>query len=50
MISIMRAGTVPAFHIAGLADTYGLTFGGAEWLPDLIARYDLVPPPGAMTN
>src|SRR5262245_349071 len=34
--------------IAGIAESYGLRFGEAEWLPDLIARYDLVPlqPPG----
>ena len=30
-----------------LSDAYGLRFGAAEWLPDLIARYDLAPPPGA---
>jgi hypothetical protein len=30
-----------------LADRYGLQFGQPDWLPDLIARYDLTPPPGA---
>jgi quercetin dioxygenase-like cupin family protein len=30
--------------VAALADAYGLRFGEAPWLPDLIARYDLTPP------
>jgi hypothetical protein len=30
-----------------LADRYGLRFGRPDWLPDLIARYHLTPPPGA---
>jgi quercetin dioxygenase-like cupin family protein len=50
LTDLTAAGPPDPAAIAGLADTYGLTFGGAEWLPDLIARYDLVPPPGAMTN
>lgn len=29
-----------------LAQAYGLELGRPEWLPDLIARYDLTPPPG----
>lgn len=33
--------------IAALADTYGLEFADAEWLPELVARYDLTPPRGA---
>jgi hypothetical protein len=28
-----------------LATAYGLTFGDAAWLPDVIARYRLNPPP-----
>ena len=31
--------------VAALADAYGLQFGIAPWLPDVIARYDLTPPP-----
>lgn len=30
--------------MAALADSYGLQFGQAEWLPDVIARYGLNPP------
>ena len=29
-----------------LAAEHGLVFGGAPWLDDVIARYDLTPPPG----
>ncbi len=32
--------------IARIAESYGLEFGQAAWLPDVIARYDLNPPPG----
>jgi quercetin dioxygenase-like cupin family protein len=36
----------PAFDaVAPLAARYGLEFGDAEWLPDVIARYGLNPPP-----
>lgn len=31
---------------AGLAERYGLEFGAPDWLPDVIARYGLTPPPG----
>ena len=30
-----------------LAERYGLHFGQPEWLPRLISRYGLTPPPGA---
>jgi quercetin dioxygenase-like cupin family protein len=33
-------------QVQALADAYGLQFGIAPWLPDLVARYDLTPPPG----
>jgi quercetin dioxygenase-like cupin family protein len=29
-----------------LAERYGLQFGRPDWLPDLISRYNLTPPPG----
>ncbi len=32
--------------IAALAAEHGLVFGNAPWLEDIIARYDLTPPPG----
>jgi len=31
--------------MAALATSYGLEFSDAEWLPDIIARYGLNPPP-----
>jgi mannose-6-phosphate isomerase-like protein (cupin superfamily) len=34
-------------EVMALADRYGLQFGQPDWLPDLIARYHLTPPPGA---
>lgn len=33
--------------IAELGARYGLEFGRPEWLPDVISRYALTPPPGA---
>lgn len=30
-----------------IAARYGLEFGRPEWLPDIIRRYRLIPPPGA---
>ena len=33
-------------QVGALADAYGLEFGTAPWLPDLVARYDLTLPPG----
>jgi quercetin dioxygenase-like cupin family protein len=32
--------------IAELAGRYGLSFGQPEWLPDVISRFNLTPPPG----
>ena len=32
--------------IAELAGSYGLSFGQPEWLPDVISRFNLTPPPG----
>src|SRR5579859_708841 len=44
----MVAGGPPAGpDLAALADRYGLQFGQPDWLPELIARYGLTPPPGA---
>jgi quercetin dioxygenase-like cupin family protein len=43
----LTAAGPPAFEaITTLADAYGLQFDQAEWLPDLITRYNLTPPPG----
>jgi quercetin dioxygenase-like cupin family protein len=37
----------PAFDtLVALVASYGVEFGDAEWLPDVIGRYGLNPPPG----
>lgn len=46
LTDITAAGPPTPDAIAALADAYGLQFGEAPWLPDLIDRYDLTPPPG----
>jgi quercetin dioxygenase-like cupin family protein len=33
--------------VARLGERFGLPFAQPEWLPDVIARYGLTPPPGA---
>ena len=43
---LLTAGPPAADAVAGLAANYGLEFGSPDWLPDVIARYDLTPPPG----
>lgn len=39
------AGQFDFSEVAQLAQSYGLQFAEAEWLPDIIARYGLTPPP-----
>jgi quercetin dioxygenase-like cupin family protein len=43
---LVEAGPPPVDQIAALAANYGLEFGDPEWLPDVMARYGLNPPPG----
>jgi uncharacterized cupin superfamily protein len=46
VVDLAAAGP-PAFDdVAALAASYGLEFGRPAWLPDVIARYGLNPPPG----
>jgi quercetin dioxygenase-like cupin family protein len=40
------AGPPDFADVAALAARYELPFSRPEWLPDVIARYDLIPPPG----
>jgi hypothetical protein len=40
------AGPPDYADVAALAARYGLPFSRPDWLPDVIARYDLIPPPG----
>jgi quercetin dioxygenase-like cupin family protein len=42
---LVAAGPPPFDTMAALAANYGLEFGDAPWLPDVIARYQLNPPP-----
>jgi len=45
LADLIEAGP-PAFaDISALADDYGLQFGQPEWVPELISRYGLAPPP-----
>ncbi len=46
MGGLMSSGPPDPLEIAVLAEKYGLVFGGAPWIDDVIARYGLTPPPG----
>jgi mannose-6-phosphate isomerase-like protein (cupin superfamily) len=41
----VAAGSVQLDDLAAIAKGYGLQFAEPEWLPDVIARYGLTPPP-----
>jgi len=43
---MLADGPPPEDAMAALAAKYGLEFGRPAWLPDIIARYNLTPPPG----
>jgi len=45
LAEMVDAGPPDPAAIGALAESYGLAFGRPEWLPDLIARFDLTPPP-----
>jgi quercetin dioxygenase-like cupin family protein len=47
MADLTAAGPPQLPDVMALADRYGLQFGQPDWLPGLIARYGLTPPPGA---
>ena len=47
MADLTAAGPPQLPEITALAGRYGLQFGQPDWLPELIARYHLTPPPGA---
>jgi quercetin dioxygenase-like cupin family protein len=46
LADLAEAGPPAMEDIAALAANYGLQFGNPDWMPDLIKRYDLTPPPG----
>ena len=45
-VQLTDSGPPPAGAIAELSDRFGLPFSRPDWLADVIARYDLTPPPG----
>jgi quercetin dioxygenase-like cupin family protein len=45
--AVTAAGPPQLPEVMALADRYGLQFGQPDWLPELIGRYQLTPPPGA---
>lgn len=47
LVEMSDAGRPSREEIGRLAERYELPFAQPEWLPDVIARYDLTPPPGA---
>ena len=46
LTDLTEAGPPDMAAIGVLAQAYGLQFGEAAWLPDVIARYQLIPPFG----
>ena len=44
---LLRAGPPPPESVAEIAARYGLQFGEPDWLPAVISRYALSPPPQA---
>jgi len=46
LADLTAAGPPQLPDLIALADRYGLQFGQPEWLPGLITRYGLTPPPG----
>lgn len=47
LVEMSDAGRPSREEIGRLAERYELPFAQPEWLPDVIARYELTPPPGA---
>jgi hypothetical protein len=43
---LVAIGLPESSDVAAIADRYGLQFGQPDWLPDIITRYRLTPPPG----
>ena len=47
VVDLSEADGVTFEGLAAIAENYGLQFGSPDWLPDIIARYNLTPPPGS---
>ena len=45
-VDLTDLGAPPPDSISTLGDRFGLPFARPEWLPEIIARYGLTPPPG----
>jgi quercetin dioxygenase-like cupin family protein len=45
LADLISSGPPPLDELTALASSYGLEFGDADWLPGIIARYGLTPPP-----
>jgi len=50
LAELLVAGPPDPEAIGALAAGYGLQFGGEDWVPDLMARYNLNPPFGPPTG
>ena len=46
LTDMTAVGAPDTADVAALGDRYGLPFAQPAWLPDVIARYGLTPPPG----
>jgi quercetin dioxygenase-like cupin family protein len=44
LADLVEVGLPPLAQVAALAARYGVEFGDPEWLPDIIDRYQLIPP------
>jgi hypothetical protein len=47
LVDLAAEGPPQPADVMALAGRYGLQFGRPDWLPGLISRYHLTPPPGA---
>lgn len=45
LADMTAAGPFDFGEVIGLAESYGLQFAEPEWLPDVVARFGLTPPP-----
>lgn len=44
---LIASGEMDFGALSAIADRYGLELARPDWLPDILQRYDLTPPPGA---
>lgn len=46
LADLIESGDFAFDRLVGVADRYGLLFSQPDWLPDVIERFGLTPPPG----